>query len=202
MANKQTKIKVHFMAPVTGKRPVFERICALIQSNGYELLTEHILNRTLEQVNNETDEESKTMTRKLHNWIREAQIVVYEVSTPNVSVGYEIALAFTDSIPVILLYHEKTGEIPHGLKGIDNDLLQMVPYDDESLPDLLKLALKNASSMAPRRTYVIFPALLNQYLTWVEHTYKVPSSMYLRVLVEADMRDNRAYQAHLGNEEA
>jgi hypothetical protein len=196
---KQSKNKVHFMAPLTGKVADFQQIYLAIQSLGYELVTDHILKRTLVAVNQETDAEAKEMTKKLHNWIREADIVVFEVSTPNVSVGYEIGIAFGEFIPVILLYRKDTGEVPHGLKGLDTDLLQLLPYTDAELPTLLRDALAFASEQTARRVYLSFPHALFRYLTWVEKRYNLPHSTYVRSLVEKDMRDNMEYQAQQGN---
>lgn len=188
------------MASLDGNRVDFERICSLIKGLGHELVTDHVLKRTWADIENEDAEESKLMTKKLHGWIQKADVVIFEVSTPSVSIGYEVALAFTNYIPVILLYREKTGQVPHGLKGIDNELLQMLPYNDDSLPDTLALALDYAQNQITKRVYITLTVPLLRYLDWIERTHKLNVSMYMRLLIEDDMNGNRAYQAYLQNQ--
>ena len=190
-------LSVHFMASLQGNRADYVRICEIIKSFGYGLVTEHVLKRTWADLAAETPEESREMTKRLQGWLQKANIVVYEVSVPSVSIGYEIAIAFTNYIPVILLYREATGQIPHGLKGVDNDLLQLLPYNDTSLSTLLKDALSYASEQTSKRAYVQMTVPLLRYLDWIERTHKLNTSMYVRHLIEEDMRGNRAYQAHL-----
>lgn len=190
-------LSVHFMASLNGCRADFERICALIKELGHELVTDHVLKRTWEDLDKEDAEESKMMTKKLHAWIQKADVVIFEVSTPSVSIGYEVALAFTNYIPVILLYREKTGQVPHGLKGIDNDLLQLLPYTDESLPELLELGLDYARNQLTKRVYVNLTVPQQRYLDWIERKHMLNVSGYLRLLVDKDMNESVPYQAHL-----
>lgn len=86
-------------------------------------------------------------------------------------------------------------QAPRGLRGVDNELLQILPYCDDTLPDILKAGVEFAREQLARRIYVSLTQPLLRYLNWIERTHKLNQSMYLRMLVEADMRDNRAYQA-------
>lgn len=190
-------LHVHFMSTLNGNRPDFERIFQLIMKFGHKLVTDHVLTRTWEDLEQESPEEAQAMHKTLLKWIEKADVVVYEVSTPSVSVGYEVAYAFTNNIPVILLYREQDGEIPHGLKGINNDLLQLLCYNNESLPTLLYDGLEFAREQVKKRVYVQLTAPLVRYLNWIERTHKLTTSGYLRIILDDDMRGNRAYQAHL-----
>lgn len=162
-SHAQTPLRIHFMASLDGNRDDFRRIYDLISQAGHELITDHVLNRTAEDVLNEN--------------------------------AREIALAFTNYIPVLLLYREGAGTAPRGLRGVDNELLQILPYCDDTLPDILKAGVEFAREQLARRIYVSLTQPLLRYLNWIERTHKLNQSMYLRMLVEADMRDNRAYQA-------
>lgn len=194
-SHAQTPLRIHFMASLDGNRDDFRRIYDLISQAGHELITDHVLNRTAEDVLNENARESRQMSKKLHAWVQQADILVYEITVPSTSIGYEIALAFTNYIPVLLLYREGAGTAPRGLRGVDNELLQILPYCDDTLPDILKAGVEFAREQLARRIYVSLTQPLLRYLNWIERTHKLNQSMYLRMLVEADMRDNRAYQA-------
>lgn len=76
-SHAQTPLRIHFMASLDGNRDDFRRIYDLISQAGHELITDHVLNRTAEDVLNEN--------------------------------AREIALAFTNYIPVLLLYREGAG---------------------------------------------------------------------------------------------
>lgn len=198
-AKEKESKKVHFMASALGNKADYQRIYSLIESFGYSLLTDHILKRTYEQIAQETEAAAQEATKKLHRWIKDADIVVYEVSVPDVSVGYEIGLAFTDLIPVILLYREKTGAVPQGLKGLNTDLLQLLPYSDADLPLLLKDALSYACELTERRVYLSFPHPLLRYLNWIERRNNTPLATYVRILVDKDLQENIEYQAVRGH---
>jgi hypothetical protein len=189
--------KVHFMATLRGKHADYQRIYSIIEDLGYELVSDHVLTRKWEDILNEDDNEAREIHKKLFDWIRKASVVVYEVTTADVSIGYEIAIAFADYIPVIVLYREGKEHIPQGLKGLDDELLQLVPYTDDDLRVALSLALKNANDLIKKRQCVILPAPLLRYLKWIERTHVIKIPTYIRMLVEDDMRSNRAYQYKL-----
>lgn len=196
---KKTRLKVHFMADVAGDKTVYQQIYDLILELGYDIVTDHILKRDIKQVEEEEIEEAKRMYKKLQEWIHTADIVVYEVSRPCVSTGYEVASAFKDFKPAILLYNVDTGEVPHGIKGLENELLLLRSYTKNSLQGVLTLALKQASAQVSKRIGVDLSLSLMRYLDWLNRAHQMNHSVYIRGLIEDDMQRNLAYQLHLKN---
>jgi len=185
-------MKVHFNAPLNGKKSDYQRIVTKINDLGYELVTNHVLERDITQVESETEEESELQSKKLASWIKNADIVVFDTSAPEVSLGYEIALALNMSKPVIVLYRKELST-PHGLKGIKSDKLQLVSYNDTTLEEMLEYALDYAEEATDIRFNFFVTPTISAYLDWIARERKLPRSVYLRRLIENDMGDNQQY---------
>ena len=63
-------------------------------------------------------------------WLREADVLVAEVTAPSFGVGYEIAKAEEWGKPVLLLYRLRDGRKPSAMLH-GNRVLQMVKFTDE-----------------------------------------------------------------------
>jgi len=121
-------------------------------------------------------------------------VIVFEASKPDVSLGYEVASALHLGKPVIVLYRANTGAVPHGLKGINSDKLQVDSYDEETLPELLKVAIDYAQDVSDIRfNFFISPSLSN-YLDWISQTKKCPALYTCEKLIERDMEKNKEYR--------
>lgn len=116
-------LKIYFCASIRGGRELassYEVIIRMLQEHGL-VLTEHLGD----------DEEIENMDRILSDqaihdrdmqWIREADLLVAEVSVTSLGVGYEIGRAIEMEKPVLCLY-KKDSEKPlsamiTGSKGI------------------------------------------------------------------------------------
>ena len=185
-------MKVHFNAPLNGKKEYYQRIVAKIHQLGYELVTNHVLERDITQVEAETEAESELQSKKLASWIKNADIVVFETSYPDVSLGYEIALALNMSKPVVVLYRKEMNT-PHGLKGIKSEKLQLVSYNDATLEEMLEYALDYAEEATDIRFNFFVTPTISAYMDWIARERKLPRSVYLRRLIENDMDKNDEY---------
>jgi hypothetical protein len=186
-------MKIHFMGAVDGNKKDYKKIIEIVESLGHEVVTMHAFEREIKDIENESPQEAELVAKKLLQWIKASDTVIYEISKPDISIGYEVANALNLGKPVIVLYRSNGGAIPHGLKGLNSDKLQIDSYDDDTLPELLKVALDYAQDVSDIRfNFFISPALSN-YLDWISQHKKVPRSVYLRDLIEKDMEKNREY---------
>jgi hypothetical protein len=188
-------MKVHFMGAVDGNQDNYKKIVEKIIASGHELVTTHFLERSIDEIQQESPAESELYAKKSHKWIRLADIVIVETSRTDVSIGYEIALAMNMMKPVIVLYHKDSPNIPFSLKGVNSDKLQVLSYNDDTLGEMLGLALDYASETSDVRFNFFISPSIGLYLDWISKHKKIPRSVYLRTLIERDMAENEEYHA-------
>ncbi len=135
-------MKIYFAGSIRGGREdqdLYLEIINILKNYG-EVLTEHVGDKNLSSYGqtNMTDEE---IFIKDTNWIREADMVIAEVSTNSLGVGYEIGFAESLNKRIILLYREQEGKrLSAMLKG--NQKLEIITYSKtEELKDIFDLKI-------------------------------------------------------------
>ncbi|NCN51129.1 MAG: hypothetical protein GW762_03130 [Candidatus Pacebacteria bacterium] len=187
-------MKVHFAAAVDGDKSDFKKICQFIHKLDHSLVTDHYLSRTLDDIDKESPQEAKFYVERSMNWIKTADVVVFETTKPDISIGYELAVAVSLHKPVIALYNDKKSNPPNSIKGVEKEKLQIVGYNEDTIDDVLDIILENAAESADVRfNFFISPAIGN-YLDWIAKNKKIPRSVYLRNLIQKDMEDNEEYR--------
>ena len=103
-------MKIYFAGSIRGGRgdvEIYRGIIAHLRSRG-EVLTEHVGDAALSSSGEEGLSDTAIYRRDI-GWIAEADVVVAEVSTPSLGVGYEIAKAEELGKPVLCLFRENEG---------------------------------------------------------------------------------------------
>lgn len=168
-------------------------IVSTLEDFGHSVIADHVLNRGSDSYDGQDEKESLSMQRKLTKWKKQADLVVVEVSNKSFGVGQEIAQAIASNKPVIALYN--SDKEPHILKDSGTDLILLIKYDDKNIKKVLQQALDYSSEQQDIRfNFFISPSLI-QYLDWVSKTKRIPRSVYLRNLIEADMKNNDEYNS-------
>lgn len=186
-------MKVHFIGDLSGNKDDYKKIVAIVKKHGDELVTDHSIVRTLKDVETETPEDAELYAKKMSQWLKQADVVVVETTIPLLGSGYEIAVALQLGKPVIALYRPDGKNTPHVLKGLESDKLQVIGYNDKNLDEALELALSYATEQVDTRfNFFVSPSIVN-YLDWVSKKKKLPRAVYLRRLIEEDMRSDKEY---------
>lgn len=123
--------------------------------------------------------------------IKKSDLVVLEVSTHSLSMGFVMQKALELGKPVVALY--KKGFDPYFASGIVNDKLQVVEYTDYDLKEVLLTAINFASDQQDTRFNFFISPRHQNYLDWIAKHRKLPRSVYLRDLIEKDMAENKDY---------
>ena len=185
-------MKVYFTASLTGKNKYiknYEIIMATIDKLGYKLLSKNVLARKPEDILNETPDEAYSYYKKMVNWIKEADIVVAEVSYPSLGIGYEVALSLEEGKQVIVLY---TGERePYLLESSQNDRLQIMEYKLENLSQTIESSLNIARQQLDLRFTLLLPPHIVQFLNNLAEKEKIPRSVFIRNLIEGEMKKRK-----------
>lgn len=120
----EAHMKIFFSGSIRGGdkyRHQYCQILAFLQSFG-ETISEH--SDQPRSFNNEDLRGDAAIYARDTHWIREADLLIAEVSQPSIGVGYEIAYAESQNIPVLALYHI----------GAENPMSAMVFGNQKSAP--------------------------------------------------------------------
>lgn len=189
-------MKIYFTASLRGKEEYghnYELIVRDLVSLGNKMVSDHVMKNNFESVAAQDKDQAVGSYAKLINWIKKADVFVAEVSTQSLSVGHEITEAMNMSKPVILLY---TGDRrPSMLFGSGYEKLQLIKYERDNVRRLLGSAIEEAKKHADVRfNFFVSPKIL-AYLDWVAKNKMIPRSVFLRDLIEKEMRKEKAFKA-------
>ena len=104
-------MKIYFAGSIRGGREdakLYKNIIDYLGEKG-QVLTEHIGNMDLNWKGEQSRTDEDIFNRDL-KWLKSADIVVAEVTTPSLGVGYELGIAEKMDIPVLCLYRKIVGE--------------------------------------------------------------------------------------------
>jgi hypothetical protein len=181
-------MKVYFTASIAGKKNFesqYKSIVDALQKLNCDVISDHILKENRERILHESKEERLAFQKQLENWITQADCMVVETSFPSISVGYEISLAQRFGKPILILYSE--GDAPSLLAHHHDEKLICERYTPSSLHGLLSDFINFVKGVHDSRfTFFITPRIA-RYLEKVSKEKKLPKSVYLRNLIEAEM---------------
>lgn len=186
-------MKVHFIGAPEGNKNDFKKIIDLIRENKFEIITDHSITRNIQDIEKESPEEAELYIKKMADWMKRADIIVMEGTISNLGAGYETSKALQLGKPVIFLYRIKSDNTPHVLKGLHDEKLQVLSYNDDTLKEVLRLALDYASEKIDTRFNFFISPKIGNYLDWISKKRKFPRAVYLRRLIEEDMDKNKDY---------
>lgn len=102
-------MNIYFAAAIRGGRQdasTYKELLTFLQLSG-TVLTEHVADEILLQEEKYLSEQ-EIYTRDI-GWLGQADVLIAEVSTPSLGVGYELAMAETLGLPCLCLFHKVNG---------------------------------------------------------------------------------------------
>lgn len=124
--------------------------------------------------------------------VRSADTIFVELSYPStVNVGHILTYALDSGKPVVALY--KTGREPFFLRGRVDDKLVLLEYNDQDIKEVVANALEYVSSAQDVRFNFFISPEIGRFLDWVSKKKRLPRAVYLRKLIEEDMRGSKEY---------
>ncbi|NQU86844.1 MAG: nucleoside 2-deoxyribosyltransferase [Mariniphaga sp.] len=104
-------MKIYFAGSIRGGREDAELYYQIIDylKNFGEVLTEHIGDKTLSAMGDDGPTDHFIHDRDME-WLLAADVIVAEVTTISMGVGYEIGRAVDNNKPVLCLYRPKEGK--------------------------------------------------------------------------------------------
>lgn len=142
--------------------------------------------------NNLNRQERMALYRQMVKNIDKSDVCVFEASFPStIHIGHEITVALEKGKPVIVLY--TVGHEPILFNGIPEKKLVWVEYNEKNLAkklaDVIELAKRQ---MDVRFNFFVSPGILS-YLDWIAKQRMIPRSVFLRDLIEKEMKKDREF---------
>lgn len=116
--------------------------------------------------------------------IKNADLLIAEISHPSTGVGQQIALAIFWKIPVIALRHESTSHNSRFTVGTKSDYLTVINYTSDTLKKLLVKNLEKIKKSQFVKFNFVTTREINDYLIEKSKENDISKSEYLRKIVE------------------
>ena len=104
-------MKIYFAGAIRGGRQetdIYNNIITYLSSKA-EVLTEHVGSSELTTIGEANRSDREIFMRDIE-WLQSADLVIAEVTTPSLGVGYELGIAEKLKIPVLCLYRLQKGK--------------------------------------------------------------------------------------------
>lgn len=188
-------MKIYFTGSLHNKdidKSVYRKITEVIEALGHTI-NAPVLDLTVEYLNNQSKADRAKYYKKLKKLISRVDVVVGEVSYPStINIGHEVTLALDAGKPIVALYQK--GREPGVLQGIDSDKFVLLEYGNGDLKQVLEYGLEEAQEqMDVRFNFFVSPQIGN-YLDEIAKKKRVPRAVYLRRLIEADMKKHPDFE--------
>lgn len=169
----------------------YKQINDALESHGLTVFSGHLFTKV-----NDSDLANK---KQIEGWykeviqhVRAADTIFVEISYPStVNVGHILTYALDTGKPVVALY--KSGREPFFLRGRVDDKLILLEYTDKDIKEVVDNALEYASSAQDVRFNFFISPEIGRFLDWISKKKRLPRAVYLRKLIEEDMRSNKEF---------
>lgn len=188
-------MKVYFTAAISSVtddvRKIYARITDILEKHGHTVISNTLQVKSADQIKAQSEADALAVQKKMSKWKKQADLILVEASTPSFGVGQEIAEALTDNKQVVVLY--KVGMKPHILLNQGQEALYFVEYSDANLEKVLEEYIEYAKEHSDTRFNFFISPQIGSYLDWISQKKKLPRAVYLRRLIEDDMKMNKDY---------
>jgi len=189
-------MKIYFTASLRGKKEFgknYELIVKALSGLTDKVFSDHILKNDFSLIESQVKGEAQKSYVRLLTEIKKADVFVAEVSAQSLSVGHELTEAMALNKPVIILYQDDSRR-PGLLFGSMYDKMQILEYTEGNLKSLLAKAVAEAMKHVDVRfNFFVSPKILS-YLDWVAKQRMIPRSVFLRDLIEKEMKKDKAFK--------
>jgi len=189
-------MKICFVASIKNKESSvksYEDIVSTLKKVGDKVFYEHVMNYSQKDLDALGEDKKVDFHKKIIDLIKKSDIVVAEISSQSLSVGYLISMSLDLSKPTILLY--KGENKPNILSTLEQtDKLFVANYGESDVSNVLTKLLEKAREKSDVRfNFFVSPKILS-YLDWVAGKRMIPRSVFLRNLIEREMKKEKEFK--------
>lgn len=180
----------YFTASVVGKKnllPQYHSILSILEKKGVQTIADHILDVKEADIHLQTKEKRLHFHSQLETWINSCDFMIAETSFPSISVGYEISMALDRNKPILILYNE--GEPPSLFAYHESQKIICEKYTPSTLPSIIADFLHYVRDEEDARFTFYLTSTQAKHLEKQGKKNQIPKSVYLRQLIEADIKN-------------
>ena len=184
-------MKIYFTASITGRKSYqneYDSIIKVLRDLGHAVETELDMRKNDDIRLDEPLEKREKMHKRIMKKIGSCEMVVVEASYPSTNIGYEIASAIDKEKPVLVIH--VPWKVPVLLLGAKYDRLKIIECTPEDLKSNIKFYLDELGETVDTRFNFFISPKHQIYLDWVAKNKKIPRAVFLRRLIEDDMKRN------------
>jgi len=169
----------------------YKQINDALESKGMTVFSGHLF--TNENDSDLVDKKQiEAWYKEVIQHVRAADTIFVEISYPStVNVGHILTYALDTGKPVVALY--RSGREPFFLRGRVDDKLVLLEYSDKDINEVVSNALEYVSSAQDVRFNFFISPEIGRFLDWISKKKRLPRAVYLRKLIEEDMKANKEY---------
>lgn len=199
-------MKVYFSASILGKNRNEKaekwqnHIIQAIKNSGAEIFDINFRVKP-KQLYEETEEQYVNVFKRNTEFIKNADLVVAEVSLTDSGVGYEISYALNLKKPVLALYNEDSIEptAPPIAVG-KNKLLTFKKYKASDVEKIIAKYMQDVRKQMDTKFILIISPEIDRYLEWASEFRRMHKAQVVRESVEAVMKKDKEYKAYLNSQ--
>ncbi|MCB9813648.1 MAG: hypothetical protein H6772_04550 [Pseudomonadales bacterium] len=120
--------------------------------------------------------------------IKKSEVVILEVSTHSLTMGYLIKYALDLRIPVIALYINK--HEPGFILGIEDDNFQLIEYEPKNLKKILNDSISFANNQGKSRFNLMLSPKLSSHIQEYSKKEGISKASFIRKLISQNMDKN------------
>ena len=171
-----------------------KRIVSILHEKDFIVYSDHLLNTSQEKLDNMQGQDNVDFHNEILSRIKKSDIVIAECSHESFSVGYLLSHAIELSKPTIIFYSAQSSEPNLVPTLIQSNKILLVKYEDlNQLSDLIDEYVEYAKEKVDFRFNFFISPAIGRYLDWISRVKKIPRSVYLRALIEREIRDSKEY---------
>ena len=190
-------MRVCFVASIKNKEvnlKYYQEIIRVLKETGDKVFCEHVMGNSQANLDSLSEDKKVQFHKNVMDQVKKADLVVAEITSQSLSVGFLISMSLDLSKPTVLLYRGSSK--PNIISTLEqSDKLLVGSYSE--LGDIEKVLSdyldKARGKSDVRFNFFVSPKILN-YLDWIAQKRMIPRSVFLRNLIEREMKKDKEFK--------
>jgi hypothetical protein len=192
-------MNIYLIASIHGRKKYnanYEKLVELVEAAGHKIVSDHVLKLTPAQMDEQDDKQKKKLDKGISDNIKKADAIFAELSHSSTGSGFDMAMAVNQGKPVVIFFSGDEETHLFKILEVSNDKVVIVRYKHlDELKQEVPLMLDFVSDAQDTRFNFFVSPNISSYLDWVSKHRRIPRSVYLRKLIDKDMKTNREFAA-------